>query len=193
MSHTDVVISGFGGQGVILTGIVLGKTVSIFSDGFATMTQNFGPEARGGACTAQVVVDSDPIRYPYVQKPDILIVMSQEAFEKHEPNLQPGGLVLYEEELVVPGEEREGIKYFGIPAARYAEELGNSMVLNMIMLGFLSGTSGIIDAEAAKKAIAASVPGHFIELNHLAFDRGFIHGQKSVAGEETAMASEAAK
>jgi 2-oxoglutarate ferredoxin oxidoreductase subunit gamma len=183
MSHTDVVISGFGGQGVILTGIVLGKTVSIYSDGFATMTQNFGPEARGGACTAQVVVGTEPIRYPYVQTPDIMILMSQEAYEKHEPNLSAGGYLLFEEELVVPKPARDQIKMFGIPAARFAEELGNPMFLNMIMLGFLSGVTGLIGSEAAKKAIAASVPGHFIDSNHKAFDTGYDYGVKHVAKE----------
>lgn len=183
MSHTDVVISGFGGQGVIMAGLVLGKTVSIYSDGFATMTQNFGPEARGGACTAQVVVDDLPIRYPYVQKPDILIAMSQEAFEKHEPNLEPGGILLYEEELVDPHTERDDYRAYGIPAARFAEELGNPMVLNMIMIGFLSGASGLIKPEAAKKAIAASVPSHLVDLNNRAFARGYEHGVEKVKGE----------
>lgn len=184
MSHTDVVISGFGGQGVILSGMVLGKTVSIFSDGFATMTQNFGPEARGGACTAQIVVDDYPIRYPYLQEPKILIAMSQEAYEKHEPSLAPDGIVLFEEELVHPDHPRENIKAYGIPAVRYAEELGNSMVLNMIMLGFLSGVTGLIKPEPTKKAIGASIPGHLVELNHRAFDKGFEHWKgKSGDGE----------
>jgi 2-oxoglutarate ferredoxin oxidoreductase subunit gamma len=182
MSHTDVVISGFGGQGVIMAGIVLGKTISIFSDGFATMTQNFGPEARGGACTAQVVVDSDnPIRYPYVQHPKILIAMSQEGYEKHEPNLASDGLLLYEEELVEPHPgKRDRIKAFGIPAARIAEEFGNPMVLNMVMIGFLAGTSNLIDIEPAKKAIAGCVPSHFIDLNHRAFDKGYEYGRNKL-------------
>jgi len=181
MSHKDIIISGFGGQGVILTGIILGKTISIYSDGFATMTQNFGPEARGGACTAQVVVDDNPIRYPYIRKPEIIIVMSQEAYEKHEPDVVTGGLLLYESELVEPGHQNHGITAYGIPAARFAEELGNPMVLNMIMLGFLSGTSGLIEPEPAKQAIAASVPGHFVELNHKAFDKGYQFGKGEVA------------
>jgi 2-oxoglutarate ferredoxin oxidoreductase subunit gamma len=180
MSHTDVVISGFGGQGVILAGIVLGKTACIFSEGFATMTQNFGPEARGGACTAQVVLDSNPIRYPYVQKPDILIVMSQEAYDKHEPNLSPDGLLLYEEELVELQPVRDRIKAYGIPAARFSEELGNPMVLNMVMIGFFAGTSGIIDPEAARKAIAASVPSQVADLNNKAFNKGYEYGRNKL-------------
>jgi len=193
MSHTDVVFSGFGGQGVIMAGLVLGKTVSIYSNGFATMTQNFGPEARGGACTAQVVVDDSPIRYPYVQRPDILVAMSQEAYDKHEPNLSPEGLLLYEEELVEPGPIRDRIRAYGIPAARFAEELGNKMVLNMIMVGFLAGTSGLVEPAAAKKAVAASVPGHLVDLNHKAFDRGYDHGRLKVAATQAVMGGETSK
>ncbi|HDS30683.1 MAG TPA: pyruvate ferredoxin oxidoreductase [Firmicutes bacterium] len=193
MTQTDVVISGFGGQGVILTGLVLGKTVSIFSDGFATMTQNFGPEARGGACTAQVVVDDEPIRYPYVQKPSILIAMSQEAFQKHEPNLIPGGILLYEDELVDPNNIRSDIRAYGVPAARFAEELGNSMVLNIIMLGFLSGVTGLVTPEACKKAIASSVPGHLVALNHKAFDKGYDYGRGKIATEQISDAVKEAK
>lgn len=184
MKHTDVVVSGFGGQGVIMAGLVLGKTVSIYSDGYATMTQNFGPEARGGACTAQVVVDDKPIRYPYVAAPDILIVMSQEAYDKHIGNLKEGGLLLYEEELVSPRKSRDGIKAYGIPAARIAEELGNPMCLNVVMIGFLAGVSGIVTSEASKKAIYSSVPGHLVQLNYNAFDRGYEWGRKCIGKEE---------
>lgn len=193
MSITDVVISGFGGQGVIMTGLVLGKTISIYSDGYATMTQNFGPEARGGACAAQVVVNDEPIRYPYVQKPKILIALSQEAYEKHEGNLEPGGILLYEEELVEPMPTHDGIRAYGIPAARFAEDLGSSVVLNMIMLGFMSGTTGLFEPDAAKKAISVSVPGHFIELNHKAFDKGYEYGKAMIAREKESEVSEAKK
>jgi len=183
MSHKDVVISGFGGQGVILTGLVLGKTVSIYSDGYATMTQNFGPEARGGACTAQVVVDDKPIRYPYVRKPDILVAMSQEAYEKHCRNLSRDGLLLYDVELVSPDDGINGIRSYSIPAARFAEELGNPMALNMVMFGFLAGTSSIVEPEAAKKAISVSVPSQYIELNMTAFDTGYKYGKGELARE----------
>ena len=110
--------------------------------------------------------------------------MSQEAYEKREPNLAEGGTLLYEEELVEPKSTHDGVKAYGIPAARFAEELGNNMVLNMIMLGFLSGTTGLFEPEAAKKAIAASVPSHFVDLNHRAFDKGYEYG-KSVLARET--------
>jgi len=94
---SEVKIGGFGGQGVILMGIIIGKAASIFDEGHATLTQSFGPEARGSACSAQLVVNTDPILYPYVSAPNVLICMSQEAYSKFSPELKVGGLVLIEE------------------------------------------------------------------------------------------------
>ena len=100
MQLTEIRVAGFGGQGVILSAIVIGKAASIYENGFATMTQNFGPEARGGACSAQVILSDYPILYPYVTRPDIMMVMSQEAYNKFAPELKPNGLLLVEQDLV---------------------------------------------------------------------------------------------
>ena len=91
MQLTEIRIAGFGGQGVILAATIIGKAASIYENGFATMTQNFGPEARGGACSAQVMLSDEPVLYPYVTQPDILVVMSQEAFTRFAPELKEGG------------------------------------------------------------------------------------------------------
>src|ERR1700740_2824126 len=100
MRLTEMRIAGFGGQGVILSAIVLGKAASIYENGFATMTQNFGPEARGGACSAQLVISDEPVLYPYVTQPDIMVIMSQEAYNRFAGELKPGGLLIVEEDLV---------------------------------------------------------------------------------------------
>ena len=88
MPVTEIRIAGFGGQGVILSAVVIGKAGCIFQDGFSTMTQSFGPEARGGACSAQVILSDQPVLYPYVTRPDILVVMSQEAYTLFSPQLK---------------------------------------------------------------------------------------------------------
>ena len=87
MQLTEIRIAGFGGQGVILSAMILGKAASIYQDGFATMTQSFGPEARGGACSAQLVISGSPVLYPYVTRPDILVILSQEAYTRFVPEL----------------------------------------------------------------------------------------------------------
>src|SRR5215469_11038600 len=120
MPLTEVRIAGFGGQGVILSAQVLGKAAAIHQGEFATMTQNFGPEARGGACSAQLILSDKPVLYPYVTRPDILVVMSQEAYGKFSPELKENGTLLIERDLVrvtdVPAETR----IYSVPATRIA-------------------------------------------------------------------------
>jgi 2-oxoglutarate ferredoxin oxidoreductase subunit gamma len=83
--QTEIRIAGFGGQGVILAAAVIGKAGAIFQGEYAAMTQSFGPEARGGSSSAQVILSNEPILYPYVTRPDILVVMPQEAFTRFAP------------------------------------------------------------------------------------------------------------
>ena len=173
MQHlTEVRVAGFGGQGVILTAIVIGRAASIYAGGFATMTQSFGPEARGGACSAQVIMSESPVLYPYVTRPDILIVMSQEAYSKFVPELKPNGTLIIEQDLVRVADLPAGTKVFGCPATRLAEELGKKMVLNSVMVGFFAAVTGLLSPDSLRSAIADSVPSSFKQLNDKAFDRG---------------------
>src|SRR5271157_4737814 len=126
---TEIRVAGFGGQGVILCAMVIGKAYSVYEGGFATLTQSFGPEARGGACSAQVITSDQPVLYPYVAQPDILVVMSQEAFTKFMPDLKEGGMLLAEEDLVEVSDLKPGLRLFRCPATRIAEQLGKRMVL----------------------------------------------------------------
>ena len=176
MQLTEIRIAGFGGQGVILSAIVIGKAASVHEGGYATMTQSFGPEARGGACSAQCILSNEPILYPYVTRPDILIVMSQEAYSKFAPELKENGMLIVEEDLVRIGDLKPGVKVYSIPATRLAEELGKRMVLNIVMVGFFAAVKGLVDADALRKAVADSVPAHFADLNLKAFDKGFKYG-----------------
>lgn len=179
MRLTEIRIAGFGGQGVILAAMVIGKAASIFQGGHATMTQNFGPESRGGACSAQVILSGDPILYPYVTSPDILVAMSQEAYTRFAPELKPGGLLLVEQDMVGLGKLPEGARVYGIPATRLAEELGRRMVLNVVMVGFFASVAGLIEEQALRAAVEDSVPPAFRELNLKAFQRGFEYGTTS--------------
>jgi len=174
---TEIRIAGFGGQGVILAAIVVGKAACIFQEGYATMTQSFGPEARGGSSSAQVILSPEPILYPYVTQPEILVVMSQEAFTRFAPQVRPGGILIVEQELVqVSGPLPEGVRVYAVPATRLAEELGRKMVLNIVMVGFFGAVTHLLDPEALRKAVADSVPPHFEQLNLKAFDKGFEYG-----------------
>ena len=181
MPVTEIRIAGFGGQGVILSAIVIGKAGCIFENGYSTMTQSFGPEARGGACSAQVILSDQPVLYPYVTRPDILVVMSQEAYTLFSPQIKDTGILIIEEDLVRIGELPAGVRVYSIPATRVAEELGKKMVLNIVMVGFFGAVSQTLAPDALRKAVAASVPESYRELNLNAFDRGFEYGTKELS------------
>lgn len=182
MRLTEIRIAGFGGQGVILSAVVLGKAASIYENGFATMTQNFGPEARGGACSAQLVVSDEPVLYPYVTQPDIMVIMSQEAYNRFSGELKPGGILIIEEDLVRVSDLKGHPQVYAIPATRFAEELGKRMVLNSVMVGFFAAVTKLIAADAVRKAVSDSVPASFRELNLKAFDKGYEYGSSAKAG-----------
>ncbi len=180
MSKHDIRISGMGGQGVILSGIIIGKAAAIFEDRQATLIQSFGPEARGSAVSAQLMISDDPIAYPYIKRSDILMVYSRAGFDKFVPELKEDGILIYENELVVPNETTcPNAKKFGIPAINLAEQhMGKAMALNMIMCGFFTAVTKIITPEAMRKAIADTTPSETISFNTKAFDLGLAEGLK---------------
>jgi 2-oxoglutarate ferredoxin oxidoreductase subunit gamma len=179
---SEVRIAGFGGQGVILAASIIGRAAAIHEGNFATMTQSFGPEARGGACSAQVVLSDSAVLYPYVTHPNVLVVMSQEAYTRFSTELEPGALLLVEEDLVRVAEIPAGVRVYGVPATRLAEELGRRMVLNVVMVGFFGAVTGLVSPEALRNAVADSVPSGFKDLNLRAFDKGFEYGTHCPAG-----------
>lgn len=190
MRLAEIRIAGFGGQGVILAAMVIGKAASIFEGGHATMTQSFGPESRGGACSAQVLLSDSPILYPYVTQPDVLVAMSQEAYGRFVPELKDGGLLLVEQDLVRISDLSRGIKVFGVPATRLAEELGRRLVLNVVMVGFFAATTRLLSPEALQKAVEDSVPPASRDLNLKAFQKGFEYGAAALSGSDTGYEAE---
>ena len=191
MQLTEIRIAGFGGQGVILSAIVIGKAASIFQGGYATMTQSFGPEARGGACSAQVIISDNPVLYPYVTKPDILVLMSQEAYTRFLPEIKDHGILIVEQDLVRLSDIKAGVRVFSVPATRFAEELGKRMVLNSVMVGFFAAVTGLLDPDSLRRAVADSVPASFRELNLKAFEKGFEYGFSPAAAVNDQHAEEA--
>ncbi len=172
----DIRFSGFGGQGIIKSGTLIGKAASLHDDKFATLTQSFGPEARGGACSAQLVIDKVPVLYPYIVRPEILVSMSQEAYEKFLDDLLPKGILLTDTDLVKPHKIRKDVDMYSIPATRIAEEMGNRIFANVVMVGFFTAITKVVDSEAMKKALPGSVPERFININIDAFEKGFQYG-----------------
>lgn len=174
----EVRFAGYGGQGIIRSGIIAGKAAAIYDNKYATMSQSFGPEARGGACSSQLVVSESKVLYPYVTDVDVLFAMSQEGYDKFEPGLSENGILLVDEDMVKHKSPRGNIKVYSIPATRFAEELGRKIVANVVMLGFFTAITEIVTYKGMKKALPGSVPEKALELNMTAFDRGFEYGKE---------------
>jgi len=178
MRH-DIRVAGFGGQGMLLAGLLIGKAAALYDGKEAVLTQSYGPEARGGASNADVIIDDDPIDYPLVAHPDHFVAMFQEAYERYRPNMVKDGILLIESDLVKPSAD-EG-PYRGIPATRIAEELGRRIVANVVMVGFFSGATGLITPQAGEQAIRNTLRPRLVELNLKAFNAGYDYAKKQEA------------
>lgn len=178
MERKEIRIAGFGGQGVVLSGNIIGKAASIFTKGFAVLTQNYGPESRGGSCTTEVVISDEPIDYPYVIIPQVQIILSQEAYVKYGQNSPPGTLVIVDSDLVRVNAKQKP-RPLSIPASRMArKEIGRPIVANIIMLGFLAAKSKIVSAEALRNSVLDSIPAGTEDINTKAFELGYNYGVK---------------
>jgi len=178
----EIVFTGFGGQGIILAGRILGKAAVIGDHRESTLVQAYGPEARGGACSAQVIIADQPIHYPYVRRPDVLVCMSQAGFDKFIDQLKEGGTLLIDKDLVQP----KGVSgdFFSIPSSRMAEEMGRIMMANIIMLGFFTAVTGAVSVASARDAVMKSVPKGSEEMNATAFNKGCDYGLAVLKGRE---------
>ncbi len=171
----EIRITGFGGQGIILSGYIVGKAAAVFDGKQATMVQAYGPEARGSACSSQVIIDDNPILYPYHRDLNILAALSQEGYDKFHTLVRKDGIILFDEDLVEFDAPADVAVFKGVPATRIAEDLGRVMVANIAMLGFLVAQTEVTSADAMKQAILSAVPKGTGDLNMNAFERGFQH------------------
>jgi 2-oxoglutarate ferredoxin oxidoreductase subunit gamma len=181
--HKEIIITGFGGQGIVLAGQILGRAASLIDQKESTLTQSYGPEARGGACSAQVIISSSTIHYPYVRNPDILVCLSQEAYNRFHGLLKEGGTMLVDQDLIRTPEPG-CVHFFSIPATRMAEELGNKMMANVVMLGFFTAVTGAVSADAVRDTVADTVPKRTREKNVAAFNKGFDYGLATLKGRQ---------
>ncbi|HQD24987.1 MULTISPECIES: 2-oxoacid:ferredoxin oxidoreductase subunit gamma [Methanoculleus] len=176
MRH-EVRFSGYGGQGIILSAVILGRAAALYDNKYAVQTQVYGPEARGGASMGQVVIDDDPILYPEVTDPDIYVIMSQQGFEKYGVRAGKDSVMLLDSDLV---RSRPASRYYEIPATTEAKmNLGREIVANIVMIGALVAATGVVSREAIERAVLDSVPKGTEELNVKALKRGFELGERA--------------
>jgi len=168
----EIRLSGTGGQGIILAGIILAEA-AIIDEKNAVQSQSYGPEARGGASKSEVIISDGEIDYPKVTKPDIFLALSQEAFEKYVEGVKEKAVVLIDSSIEVTT-SYNNIKLFSIPILSTAEEkLLKPMVANIIALGAIVGLTNVVSKEALEKAVLSRVPKGTEELNRKALNEGY--------------------
>ncbi len=179
MSRHEIRFSGFGGQGIITSGYILGKAAALYDGRHVTLIKSYGPESRGGASSAQVIISDEEINYPRITEPKLLVAMSQEAYAKYIDELADSGLLLIDEDLVELNHPRDDIRVRAIPATRIAEsELGRKIVANIVMLGFLAANTDIVSIKGIREAVLSSIPKGTEELNTRALERGYTYEKR---------------
>ncbi len=178
MDRYEIRLSGSGGQGLILAGKILAEAAAIYDGHNAVQTQSYGPEARGGASKAEVVISDDEIDYPKAMELDLLLSLTQESCLKYSSDLKKDGILIVDSSSVKEFPKKKH-KLYAAPITDIAiEKLGKAVVTNMVALGILTRISGKITESAVKKAILARVPKGTEELNIRAFDEGVKAAEK---------------
>lgn len=169
----EIRIAGFGGQGVVTIGRILGTAFSVFAGVNSVNTQSYGPESRGGACRSEVVISRAEINYPYVRQADVLIALSQVALDTYRQELKPGGLLMIDPDAVQTVQDAEDVRVVEIPVAAIANKTVGLKYQNIVALGGLQSLiADLIDVSAVKQAIEAIVPASTIASNLAAFEKG---------------------
>jgi 2-oxoglutarate ferredoxin oxidoreductase subunit gamma len=182
--RTEIRLAGEGGQGMILAGIILAEAASIYDKKMAVQTQSYGPEARGGASKSEVVIADGEIDHPEVLSADVVVTLSQEAYDKYAAGVKPGGLLIVDDEKVRQIEVADAIK---IPISRLAfETTGKAITANTVALGVLVGLTGVVSRESIEKAVTARAPRGTEEINHKALQAGFEAAERT--GKKSARA-----
>ncbi|MFO7677657.1 MAG: 2-oxoacid:acceptor oxidoreductase family protein [Thermoplasmatota archaeon] len=171
-------ICGFGGQGIILSGFIIGKAAAVYMNYNAVQSQSYGPEARGGAARSEVIISDEKIGYPRPTSIDFFVGMSQEAFDTYRQDIRKDTVIVIDPDLVPRHEIGQPV--YKINAQQIAEKLGNKIVTNIVMVGASTAIFKLLEYEAVKKAVLDSVPSRFKELNEKAFDKGFEAGKNAV-------------
>ncbi len=172
----EVLFSGFGGQGVILASVILGRAAAVYEGYYAVQTQSYGPESRGGASRAEVVISDEPVDYPKAIKPDYAVFFSQEAYTKYVHSVRDGGIIIVERDLVPhrDAEFEKKLRVYAYPLTEFAEKTtGLSLTMNILTLGLLVGLTGVVSKESVERAVRDAVPEGTEEVNLKALRRGF--------------------
>lgn len=178
MSEISIRFSGFGGQGLVLSAIIIASGAVIHDGTEAVQTQVYGPESRGGASKAEVIVSDREIDYPLIEESDVLVALSQEALDKYFPDVRENSLVIIDPAFIKDIPAAGHVRIIEIPAAELADELGSRLVANMIILGALVALTSVISKEALEKSIKDNTAKAFHKLNTSGISAGISYAEK---------------
>ena len=177
MARTEIRLGGLGGQGIIKSAVIIGEAATIFDGKEAVQTASYGPESRGSACKAEVIISDTPVDYPLVLTPQIMVALSNDAFHKYKEDLGEGAIAIVDSDLVKAGKLKPGVQLYQVPAAATAHKvLKNPLVTNVVMLGAFTAITKVVSPEGMEKAIAKAFP-KYRDLNLRAFAEGMKLGK----------------
>jgi 2-oxoglutarate ferredoxin oxidoreductase subunit gamma len=172
MARYEIRLAGSGGQGIILAAIILAEAAGVPDGKYVCQTQSYGPEARGGASKAEVVISDQEIDYPQITKPDVLLCMNQSSCEAYAFDLKPDGLLLVDASFV---HDTPTTRAVSLPFTKIArDEVGRVQTANIVALGALAVLSGAVGVTGLKAAVLARIPRGTEELNEKALEAGFL-------------------
>jgi 2-oxoglutarate ferredoxin oxidoreductase subunit gamma len=177
----EVRLAGEGGQGMILAGIILAEAAAIHDGKNAVQTQSYGPEARGGASKAEVVISPGEIDHPEVLEADVVVALSQEAFKKFASSVKPGGWLIVDADKVDSSPAPQAVR---LPITKMAvETTGKIITANTVALGVLVGLTDVVSRDAIEKAVTARAPRGTEDMNRKALQAGFDAAEQVKAGK----------
>lgn len=181
MAYYEIRLSGSGGQGMMLAGSFLSEAAGLYDDKFVVQTRSYGPESRGGASRSEVIVSDEPIDYPEVTQPDLVLAMAQEACDKYHSDMKPGSILVIDSDFVRTTPDLD-IKIYSVPVTRIArEEVGKEITANVVALGVLAAIVDWVSKDAIKKIILQRAPKGTEGLNEKAFEAGYSEAKKLVS------------
>lgn len=181
--RTEVKLAGFGGQGIILMSVMLANAAGYYEDREIAQTQSYGPEARGGACQAAVVISDRPIDYIKCLNPDIFAAMSQEALDKYIAEVDPETARIFIDDSLVSRLPDNLKQVYRVPATRLADDhCGNKMTANTLMLAAMIKLTGLVSVDALRSAVTGHLPPKIQSINLKAVDVALAYCEKMAGG-----------
>ncbi|MDY6793517.1 MAG: 2-oxoacid:acceptor oxidoreductase family protein [Thermodesulfobacteriota bacterium] len=178
MERCRMVFSGSGGQGVITAAIILAEAAVLYEDLIAVQSQVYGPEARGGATRSDIIISDSKINYPKVIQPNVLVCLTQEAYNKFYPIIRPGGLLITDSRYVKTQRKADAMQRELPMYETVVEKIGKPIVFNIFMLGVVISMTQLVKSESIMKILETRIPSGFLEMNRQALNFGIAMGDK---------------